>query len=95
MKNYKTKLRNEKIKKVLLITLFILIVIQALWSSSHYSKSGMVWETNGNFITVKLADGEMCSYHTDNPPARFEKVKVIFDTNGTADRFDDKVVNVK
>lgn len=95
MKNYKRKLRNEKIKKVLFLALFVIALVQVFWSASHYSKSGMVWEVNGSVVTVRLADGEMYSYYTNNPPARFEKVNVIFDTNGTEDRFDDKVINVK
>lgn len=86
---------RERRKMIILVVAFILVVCQALWVSSHYTKSGMVWEVSGNSVTVRLADGEMYSYYTDNPPARFKKVNVVFDTNGTEDRHDDKVVGVR
>ena len=95
MKNYKRKLRNEKIKKVLFAVLFIAIVIQALWVSSHYSKSGMVWEVNNTRITVRLANGEMCSVSTDKKFKMYEKVNIVFDTNGTPETEDDTIINVK
>ena len=95
MTKFERKQRRERRKTIILAVAFVLAVCQALWVSSHYTKSGMVWETNGNSVTVKLADGEMYSYYTDNPPARFEKVNVVFDTNGTEDRYDDKVVGVR
>ena len=95
MKNYKRKLRNEKIKKVLFIALFVLIVIQALWTSTHYSKSGMVWEVNNTRITVRLANGEMCSVSTNKKFKMYEKVNVVFDTMGTHETEDDTIINVK
>lgn len=95
MTKFEKEQRRERRKMIILIVALILVVCQALWTSSHYTKSGMVWETNGNSVTVKLADGEMYSYYTGNPPARFEKVNVVFDTNGTNDRYDDKIVGVK
>lgn len=95
MTKYQKKERREKIKNIALAIAFVLVVIQALWLGSHYSKSGMVWETGTNSITVRFADGEMCSVSTNKDFDRFEKVSVIFDTNGTEDRFDDKIIKVK
>ena len=95
MTKFEREQRRERRKMIILVVAFILVVCQALWMSSHYTKSGMVWETNGNSVTVRLADGEMYSYYTDNPPKRFAKVNVVFDTNGTENRNDDRVVGVR
>jgi hypothetical protein len=88
-------MRNKKIKKVIFTIVFVLVIIQCLWSSNHYSKSGMVWEANGNSITVRLSNGEFCSVSSQKNFDRFEKVNVIFDTNGTLDESDDTIIKVK
>ena len=86
---------EKKREIIIFVVALTLIVCQALWISSHYTKSGIVWEVRGDLVIVKLADGEMYVYYTDTPPARFAKIDVVFDTNGTKNKYDDKVVRVK
>lgn len=85
----------NKIKILLALLLIAFCFHFCSFVETHYTREGIIIESNNNLITVKDECGYLWNFKGSNFKVN-EKVKLTMDTNHTdSNIFDDKVIDVK
>lgn len=80
----------------MLLTIIILTINLAMGGQTQYEENCTVVEINDNVVTVVTAsDNEYCFLVDDNNIKVGEELTLMFDTNGTENKLDDMIIDMK